>query len=84
MRMGKRRDARGASVVEYALLMAMVVMVVFASMYALGRSPERPASVLSETLSGGGGGVVGPTIPPPTTTSPTSTTTSTAPLPPPP
>ena len=65
------RDTRGASVVEYALLMALVLLVVFASIYALGRSPDKPASVLGETLS----------RPPPgsgTTPNPTSSTTSTS------
>lgn len=46
-----RRDARGASVVEYVLLMGLVVLVVFATIYALGRSPDKPASVLGETFN---------------------------------
>ena len=74
------RDTRGASVVEYALLMALVLIVVFASIYALGRSPDKPASVLGETLSrpppGNG------TTPNPTTSSTTSTCTTLPALPP--
>jgi len=69
----KRRDAKGASVVEYALLLALVLIVVFASVYALGRTPNRPASVIGETLNSpsvGGG-------PPPSVTSPSTTSTST-------
>jgi Flp pilus assembly pilin Flp len=77
-----RRDARGASVIEYVLLLAMVALVVFAAVYALGRSPERPASVLGETFNsgpaaGGPGPTPGSTIPPcPPATSPTTTTTA--------
>lgn len=81
MMMRQWRDTRGASVVEYALLMALVLLVVFASVYALGRSPDKPASVLSDTLSrpppGGG------PPPPGSSTTTTSTTSTTAPpLPP--
>ena len=77
-----RRDARGASVVEYALLLAMVALIVFGTVYALGRSPDRPSSVLGQTFSNppAGGGPV-PTQPTSTSTS-TSTTTTTTPLPP--
>jgi Flp pilus assembly pilin Flp len=69
----KRRDAKGASVVEYALLLALVLIVVFASVYALGRTPNRPASVIGQTFNSpsvGGG-------PPPSVTNPSSTTSST-------
>jgi hypothetical protein len=45
-----RRDTQGASVIEYVLLLAMVVLVVVATLYALGRSPDRPASVLGDTF----------------------------------
>ena len=76
-----RRDARGASVVEYALLMAMVLLIVVGSVYALGRSPDRPASVLGDTFKNSPptGGGPGPTAPTSTTS---STTTTTAKLPP--
>lgn len=79
-----RRDARGASVIEYVLLLAMVALVVFATVYALGRTPERPSSVLGETFNNGPPpvGGPGPTGPPVSSTS-TSTTTTTALLPPP-
>jgi hypothetical protein len=70
------------------LLVALVAAIAMASIYTLGRAPQRPASVLGDTLSGnaGGGGCGGGTTPPTTSTSTTSTstTTSTAPLPPPP
>jgi Flp pilus assembly pilin Flp len=80
-----RRDARGASVIEYVLLLAMVALVVFATVYALGRSPERPASVLGETFSSGpAAGGPGPTGPPVSSTSTSTSTTTTALLPPPP
>lgn len=75
------RDTRGASVVEYALLMALVLLVVFASIYALGRSPDKPASVLGDTLSRPPPGS-GTTPNPTSSTTSTSTTTSTTPLPP--
>jgi Flp pilus assembly pilin Flp len=68
----QRRDAEGASVVEYALLMALVLLVVFASVYALGRTPEHPASVIGETFNRPAGG------PPPTNPTSSSTTTSTS------
>jgi Flp pilus assembly pilin Flp len=61
-----RRDARGASAVEYALLLALVAMIVFASVYALGRSPDRPASVLGDTFNNppaGSGPGPGATVP---------------------
>ena len=77
-----RRDARGASVVEYALLLAMVALIVFGTVYALGRSPDRPSSVLGQTFNNPpAGGGPGPTPPSSTSTS-TSTTTTTTPLPP--
>ena len=80
-----RRDARGASVIEYVLLLAMIALVVFATVYALGRSPERPASVLGETFSSGPPPVGGPGPTPPVSSTSTSTsTTTTALLPPPP
>jgi len=68
--------------VEYVLLLAMVVLVVFATVYALGRSPEHPASVLGDTFTNGpppagGPGPTGSTIPRcPPATSPTTTTTA--------
>ncbi len=78
-----RRDARGASVVEYVLLLAMVALVVFASVYALGRTPERPSSVLGDTFTNGPvSGGPGPTGPPVSSTSTSTSTTTTAPLPP--
>jgi Flp pilus assembly pilin Flp len=77
-----RRDARGASVVEYALLLAMVALIVFGTVYALGRSPDRPSSVLGQTFNNPpAGGGPGPTPPSSTPTS-TSTSTTTTPLPP--
>jgi len=77
-----RRDARGASVVEYALLLAMVALIVFGTVYALGRSPDRPSSVLGQTFNNPpAGGGPGPTPPSSTPTS-TTTTTTTTPLPP--
>jgi Flp pilus assembly pilin Flp len=80
-----RRDARGASVIEYVLLLAMVALVVFATVYALGRSPDRPASVLGETFTSGPPvGGPGPTGPPVSSTSTSTSTTTTALLPPPP
>ena len=74
-----RRDARGASVVEYVLLLAMVALIVFGTVYALGRSPDRPSSVLGETFKNGpppAGGGPRPTLPdcPPATTGTTTTT----------
>ena len=72
-----RRDARGASVIEYVLLLAMIALVVFATVYALGRSPERPASVLGETFSSGPPPVGGPGTIPVCSTPPTSTTSTT-------
>jgi len=76
-----RRDARGASVIEYVLLLAMVALVVFATVYALGRSPERPSSVLGETLNNGPppAGGPGPTGPPVSSTSTSTSTTTTTP-----
>jgi len=77
-----RRDARGASVVEYALLLAMVALIVVGTVYALGRSPDRPSSVLGQTFNNPpAGGGPGPTPPSSTPTS-TTTTTTTTPLPP--
>jgi Flp pilus assembly pilin Flp len=78
-----RRDARGASVVEYALLLAMVALIVFGTVYALGRSPDRPSSVLGQTFNNPpAGGGPGPTSPTPSSTTSTSSTTTTTPLPP--
>ena len=77
-----RRDARGASVVEYVLLLAMVALIVFGTVYALGRSPDRPSSVLGQTFNNPpAGGGPGPTPPSSAPTS-TTTTTTTTPLPP--
>lgn len=78
-----RRDARGASVVEYVLLLAMVALVVFATVYALGRTPERPSSVLGDTFTNGPPpvGGPGPTGPPVSSTSTTSSSTTLPPLP---
>ena len=73
-----RRDTRGASVVEYALLMAMVLLIVVGTLYALGRSPDRPASVLGDTFKNGPppAGGPGPTVPDcPGPPNPTTTTT---------
>ena len=79
-----RRDARGASVIEYVLLLAMIALVVFATVYALGRSPERPASVLGETFnSTPAAGGPGPSTPI-CSTPPTSTTSTTVQCRPPP
>jgi Flp pilus assembly pilin Flp len=74
------RDARGASVVEYVLLIAMVALVVFATVYALGRSSDRPASVLGDTFNNppvGNPVATGPVSSSSTTSSSTTTTTST-------
>ena len=82
----QRRDAKGASVVEYALLMALVLLVVFASVYALGRTPQHPASVIGETFNSPAGGGPGPSVPTSSSSTSTSTTTTTEqnlpPLPP--
>jgi hypothetical protein len=78
MRIWRGRGADGASLIEYALLLAMVLLVVFASVYALGRTPEKPASVLSDTFSSPPAGGNPPSG---STTSTTSTTTTTAPPP---
>ena len=77
----QRRDAKGASVVEYALLMALVLLVVVASVYALGRTPEHPASVIGETFNSPAGGGPGPSVPT-SSSSTTSTSTSSSTLPP--
>jgi hypothetical protein len=74
----RRRDSRGASVLEYALLVGLVLLVVFASVYALGRTPDEPASVLSDTFTRPPGGSGPP--PPPTSTTTSSTTSTTAPV----
>ncbi|TML87470.1 MAG: hypothetical protein E6G06_18155 [Actinobacteria bacterium] len=67
---------------EYALLLAMVALIVFGTVYALGRSPDRPSSVLGQTFNNPpAGGGPGPTPPSSTPTS-TTTTTTTTPLPP--
>ena len=68
---------------EYVLLLAMVVLVVFAAVYALGRSPQHPASVLGDTFTNGPPppGGPGPTGPPASSTT-TSSSTTTTPLPP--
>jgi len=78
-----RRDARGASVIEYVLLLAMVALVVFAAVYALGRTPERPASVLGETFNSTPA-ASGPGPIPVCSTPPTSTTSTTVQCRPPP
>jgi hypothetical protein len=72
-----RFDAEGVSVLEYVLLMAMVLLVVFASVYALGRSPDRPASVLGETFRRPPVGGPQPTGPSNSSTSSSTTTTET-------
>jgi Flp pilus assembly pilin Flp len=77
-----RADAVGASVLEYVLLVAMVLLVVFASAYALGRSPDRPASVLGNTFNNPPVGNPVPTGPPNPSTTTTSTSTTTTQLPP--
>jgi Flp pilus assembly pilin Flp len=76
----QRREAGGAAVLEYALMLAMVLLVVFASIYALGQTPERPARVLTDTLTSSGGSGGGDSVPGPSTSVPCSTTT-TAPAP---
>jgi Flp pilus assembly pilin Flp len=78
----QRRDAKGASVVEYALLMALVLLVVVASVYALGRTPEHPASVIGETFNSPAGGGPGPSVPTSSSSTSTSTTTTSSTLPP--
>jgi hypothetical protein len=75
----RRRDSSGASVLEYALLMALVLLVVFASIYALGRTPQEPASVLSDTFTRPPSGGGPPATPPTSTTTSTTTTTTIAP-----
>jgi hypothetical protein len=59
--------------------MALVLLVVFASIYALGRTPQEPASVLSDTFTRPPSGGGPPATPPTSTTTSTTTTTTIAP-----
>jgi hypothetical protein len=56
--------------------MGMVLLIVIASLYALGRSPEPSASVLGETFRSGAPPRVAPSSTSSTSTSTTTTTTA--------
>lgn len=47
-----RRDERGASLVEYALLMALIAVVCIAAVTSLGQTIQEPYSNAGSTLAG--------------------------------
>lgn len=55
-RSGRARGDRGANLVEYALLVALVVLVCVAAVTLLGEQPGTPLSSLASGISRGSSG----------------------------